>query len=51
MIKLKLKEIKIELPREVKISKELKEEFDKNLLIKKLKKYGYFDKDGKWKEK
>jgi hypothetical protein len=43
--------IKVEIPREFKITKENKDELAKELLIKKLKRYGYFDKDGKWKEK
>ncbi len=42
--------VRIELPRKLSVTKETKEEIDRNLMIKKLKKYGFFDKDGKWKE-
>jgi len=43
--------IKVELPEKLKVSKEIKEEVDRNLLIKRLKGYGFFDKNGNWKQK
>lgn len=43
--------IKIELPKRVKVSNVTREKIEKDLLIKKLNKYGFFNEFGKWKEK
>lgn len=48
---IKAKSIKVELPKKWLAPNAVLEEVDKNLIIKKLKKYGFFDENGKWKEK
>ena len=48
---IKVTNVKLNFPKYFSVSKAKKEEVDKALLIKKLKKYGYFDNSGKWKEK
>jgi hypothetical protein len=48
---IKAKSIKVELPKKWLASNAVLEEVDKNLITKKLKKYGFFDENGKWKEK
>lgn len=48
---MKVKNIKVTMPKKVKVTKEQKEEFDRNLLLKKIRGYGFFNKEGKWKEK
>lgn len=49
---MKVKSIKIiELPKKWEVKNSSKEELDINLIKKKIKKYGFFDENGKWKEK
>lgn len=48
---IKATSVKVNFPKKVSVSKEQKEQLERSLLIKKLKKYGYFDNSGKWKEK
>lgn len=52
-MKLEVVDIEIVFPDTISAEKEQKEkeDFDYALLIKKLNKYGFFDKDGIWKEK
>ena len=48
---MKVKSIKVEIPTKWYASNAVVEEIDKNLIVKKLKKLGFFDENGKWKEK
>jgi len=48
---MKLKKIKISFPEKIKVSPETKEKLDANMIIKKVNKLGFFNKEGKWKEK
>lgn len=43
--------VTVELPKKLSVSQKTKEELDNKLIIKKLKKYGFFNVEGKWKEK
>jgi hypothetical protein len=48
---MKLKKHSLIFPKQLKVDKIDKDNFDRNLIVKKLKKYGFFDENGKWKEK
>jgi len=48
---MKLKKIKIILPDKIKVTPEMKDEVDRNMIVKRVDKLGFFDKEGKWKEK
>ena len=48
---IEIKKVKITFPKTLNLSPEKKDEVDRNLIVKKINKYGFFDKDGKWKEK
>jgi len=48
---MKLKDIKITFPDKIKVTPEMKDEIDRNMIVKKVNKLGFFDDEGKWKEK
>jgi hypothetical protein len=48
---MKLKKIEIIIPKKIKLDQYDKDKIDRALIVKKLKKYGFFDESGKWKEK
>jgi hypothetical protein len=48
---MKAKQVQVIIPKKLKMEQYDKDKIDRALIVKKLKKYGFFDENGKWKEK